>query len=41
MKVLKSGQFWAGVIAALVLVAVFPQANPRMLMSGAGKPKVG
>lgn len=26
---LKSGKFWAGVVVGLVLLAFFPQLNPR------------
>ena len=36
MKVLKSGTFWAGVIAGYVFLVVFPQFNIRTM---AGKPK--
>lgn len=33
---LKSGHFWAGVVVGVVLLAAFPQMNPRMVLA---KPK--
>lgn len=30
---LKSGKFWAGVIAGVLLLAFFPQVNPRAALS--------
>jgi hypothetical protein len=33
---LKSGHFWAGVVVGVVLLAFFPQLNPRLALS---KPK--
>lgn len=33
---LKSGKFWAGVIAGVLLLAFFPQFNPRAMLA---KPK--
>ncbi len=30
---LKSGQFWAGVVAGVVLLAFFPALNPRQVLA--------
>lgn len=38
MKIVKSGHFWLGIIAGIVLLSFFPQLNPRMMLS---KPKGG
>lgn len=31
---LKSGHFWVGVVAGVVLLAFFPQLNPRSALAG-------
>jgi hypothetical protein len=36
-ETLKSGKFWGGVIAGVVLVAFFPQLNPRAALTGAAR----
>ena len=36
---LKSGKFWAGVVAGIVLLSFFPQLNPRVMLTA--KPKGG
>jgi hypothetical protein len=36
MKALKSHTFWAGVVVGVVLLAFFPQLNPRLMLA---KPK--
>ena len=38
MKILKNGHFWGGVITGIVLLAFFPQLNPRTMLA---KPKAG
>lgn len=35
---LKSGKFWGGVIAGIVLLSFFPQLNPRAALA---RPKKG
>ena len=37
MKVLKSHQFWVGVLVAVVLLGLFPQFNLVAKFKGAGK----
>jgi len=32
-ETVKSGKFWAGVLAGVLLLAFFPQINPRMMLS--------
>lgn len=36
MRMLKSGQFWAGVVVGYLVLVLFPQFNVRTM---AGKPK--
>ncbi len=37
-ETLKSGKFWGGVVVGVLLLAMFPQLNPRaVLTSGASK----
>jgi hypothetical protein len=36
VKILKDHKFWAGVVAGVVLLAFFPQLNPRLMLA---KPK--
>lgn len=35
-ETLKSGKFWTGIVAGIVLLSFFPQLNPRMMLA---KPK--
>jgi hypothetical protein len=32
-ETLKSGHFWVGVITGVLLLAFFPQVNPRVMLS--------
>ena len=32
-ETLKSGKFWAGVFVGVLLLAFFPQVNPRVALS--------
>jgi hypothetical protein len=34
---LKSGKFWGGVVVGVVLLAFFPQLNPRSALTGASR----
>ena len=36
-ETVKSGKFWAGVVVGVVLLAFFPQLNPRAALSGPKK----
>ena len=33
---LKSGKFWGGVITGIILLAFFPQLNPRAMLGKKG-----
>lgn len=35
-ETLKSGKFWAGVVVGVVLLAFFPQFNPRTALGSKG-----
>jgi hypothetical protein len=32
-ETLKSGKFWAGIVVGVLLLAFFPQFNPRAVLS--------
>lgn len=32
-ETVKSGKFWAGVVVGILLLAFFPQINPRVMLS--------
>lgn len=37
MRVLKSGTFWAGVVAGYLVLVLFPQLNVRTMAAKPGK----